>query len=213
MPKRLRGLLADRPPAVAVLTKIFLTEIERLLLAVAGGTPDADLPRAARPRLGGISFLHRFGSALNRHVHLHACVTDGVFVLAAAEGGTDAPPTFLPARPMTPADLATLTERVRIRIKSPARTTPHDAKGQAHGAGGGGVSARVPSVRRRHPAERRRPAGAGSREVRGSQAEEGQDAKARVKVAPHASWRTARAATGVARSWPAHRLRRARADP
>ena len=116
VPKRLRGLLADRPPAVSVLTKIFLTEIERLPLAVAGGTPDADLPRAARPRLGGISFLHRFGSALNRHVHLHACVTDGVFVLAAAEGGTDAPPTFLPARPMTPADLATLTERVRRRV-------------------------------------------------------------------------------------------------
>jgi hypothetical protein len=116
VPKRLRGLLADRPPAVAVLTKIFLTEIERLPLAVAGRTPDADLPRAARPRLGGISFLHRFGSALNRHVHLHACVTDGVFVLAAAEGGTDAPPTFLPARPMTPADLATLTERVRRRV-------------------------------------------------------------------------------------------------
>jgi hypothetical protein len=72
VPKRLRGLLADRLLAVAVLTKIFLTEIEWFLLAAAGGTPDADLPRAARPRFGGISFLHRFGSALNRHVHLHA---------------------------------------------------------------------------------------------------------------------------------------------
>ncbi|NCA11791.1 hypothetical protein EBR56_08285 [bacterium] len=39
---------------------------------------------AARPRLGGNSFLHRFGSALNHHVHLHACVTDGVFVPPAA---------------------------------------------------------------------------------------------------------------------------------
>jgi len=27
-----------------------------------------------------VSFLHRFGSALNHHVHLHACATDGVFV-------------------------------------------------------------------------------------------------------------------------------------
>ena len=41
VPKRLRGMLADRPPAVAALTKIFLTEIERLLLTASGGAPDA----------------------------------------------------------------------------------------------------------------------------------------------------------------------------
>jgi hypothetical protein len=97
VPKRLRGMMADRPQAVAALTKIFLDEIERLLLAVSVGTPDADMSRAAHPRLGGISFLHRFGSALNHHVHLHACVTDGVFVPAAAEAGS---PAFLPARPI-----------------------------------------------------------------------------------------------------------------
>jgi hypothetical protein len=107
---------ADRPRAVAALTKIFLAEIERLLLAASGGTPDAETPRASRPRLGGISFLHRFGSALNHHVHLHACVTDGVFVPAADHAGCDALPTFLPARPITPSDLASLTERVRRRV-------------------------------------------------------------------------------------------------
>ena len=116
VPKRLRGMLADRPRAVNALTKTFLDEIERLLLAEAGGLPDADMPRATRPRLGGISFLHRFGSALNHHVHLHACVTDGVFVPAAAETGCDAPPAFLPARPITPANLAALTERVHRRV-------------------------------------------------------------------------------------------------
>ena len=115
VPKQLRGILADRPRAVAAVTKIFLAEIERLLLAASGGTPDADIPRAARPRLGGISSLHRFGSALNHHVHLHACVTDGVFGPAAAAAGCDAPPTFLPARPITQADLPALTERVPPR--------------------------------------------------------------------------------------------------
>ena len=35
---------------------------------------------------------------------------------AAAEAGTDAPPAFLPARPITQADLAALTERVRRRV-------------------------------------------------------------------------------------------------
>ncbi len=116
VPKRLRGFLADRSPGVAALTKIFLDEIERLLCAVAGVTSDAATPASARPRLGGISFLHRFGSALNRHVHLRACVTDGVFVPAAADAGCDAPPAFLPARPITQADLAALTERVRRRV-------------------------------------------------------------------------------------------------
>jgi len=115
VPKRLRGFLADRPAAVAALTKIFLAEIERLLRAVAGVTIDADALPAAHPRLGGISFLHRFGSALNHHVHLHACVTDGGFK-PAAEAGCDTPPAFLPARPITQADLATLTERVRRRV-------------------------------------------------------------------------------------------------
>jgi len=116
VPKRLRGMLADRPAAVAALTKIFLAEIERALLAAAGVTRDAATPAATRPRLGGVSFLHRFGSALNHHVHLHACVTDGVFVPPAAEAGSDAPPAFLPARPINQADLAALTERVRRRV-------------------------------------------------------------------------------------------------
>ena len=43
-------------------------------------------------------------------------VTDGVFRPAAAEAGSDAPPAFLPARPITQADLAALTERVRRRV-------------------------------------------------------------------------------------------------
>ena len=116
VPKRLRGTLADRPAAVAALTKIFLDEIERLLCAAAGVTGAANTLTAARPRLGAVSFLHRFGSALNHHVHLHACVTDGVFVPAAAEAARDAPPAFLSARPINQADLAALTERVRRRL-------------------------------------------------------------------------------------------------
>ena len=70
VPKRLRGMLADRPAAVAALTKNFLDEIERLLCAVGGVTEAANTPASARPRIGGISFLHRSGSALN-HLHLH----------------------------------------------------------------------------------------------------------------------------------------------
>jgi hypothetical protein len=116
VPKRLRGMLADRPRAVAALSKIFLDEIERLLCAAVGVTRDAATPASARPRLGGISFLHRFGSALNHHAHLHACVTDGVFVPPADDAGCDASPAFLPTRPITQADLAARTDRVRRRV-------------------------------------------------------------------------------------------------
>ncbi len=73
----------------------FLTEIERLLCAAADVTEAANTPSASRPRLGGISLLHRFGSALNHHVYLHACATDGVFMPAADQADSDAPPTDL----------------------------------------------------------------------------------------------------------------------
>jgi hypothetical protein len=108
-------MLADRPNAVAAVTRIFLAEIERLLCAAAGVTSDAPAP-AVRPRLGAVSFLHRFGSALNHHVHLHVCATDGVFMPAANGAGCDAPPAFLPVRPITQIHLAALTERVRRRV-------------------------------------------------------------------------------------------------
>ena len=55
VPKRLRGMLADRPAAVNALTKIFLAEIERTLITDSGVTAAADTPSASRPRLGGIS--------------------------------------------------------------------------------------------------------------------------------------------------------------
>jgi len=63
-----------------------------------------------------VSFLHRFGSALNRHVHLHVCGTDGVFTSTADRPACVAPPAFLRARPINQVHLAVLTERVRGRV-------------------------------------------------------------------------------------------------
>jgi hypothetical protein len=59
---------------------------------------------------------HMAQTAANHHVHLHACVTDGVFMPPTDNAGCDAATAFLPARPITPADLAALTERVRRRV-------------------------------------------------------------------------------------------------
>ena len=96
--KRLRCFLADRPNAAAALTRIFSEEIEWLLCTAAGLTRDGDRPCPARPRLGALSFLHRFGSALNHHVHLHACATDGVFV-PTGEGLGRSPRRIWPRSP------------------------------------------------------------------------------------------------------------------
>jgi hypothetical protein len=120
LPKRLRGVLGDRPKAVAAVTKIFLDEIEKVLCDnrlrcdERLRCEEQATPPAPRPRLGCVSFLHRFGSGLNRHAHLHAAVTDGVFL--PGPHGPDGPPAFLPARPLTAADLAALTQSVRRRV-------------------------------------------------------------------------------------------------
>jgi hypothetical protein len=60
------------------------------------------------------SFLQRFCSALKRHSHLHACVSDGVF-----RESPDAPPAFLPTPPITAADLATFAEKVLSSFARP----------------------------------------------------------------------------------------------
>ena len=114
LPKRLRGVLGDRPKAVAAVTRIFLDEIETLLCLERLRCSTHATLQSTRPRLGAVSFLHRFGSGLNRHAHLHAAVTDGVFL--PGTHGPDGPPAFLPARSLTQGDLAALTQRVRRRV-------------------------------------------------------------------------------------------------
>ena len=85
--KRLRCFLADRPNAVAALTRVFIEDIERLLCTAAGSTRDGDRPSAARPRLGAVSFLHRFGSAIKSRPMTKANV--GKPRDAATRGHTD----------------------------------------------------------------------------------------------------------------------------
>jgi hypothetical protein len=53
-----------------------------------------------------VSFIHRFGASLNRHVHYHCCVIDGVF--EPVEEADDVPQSvrFRPAAELTPEALA-----------------------------------------------------------------------------------------------------------
>jgi hypothetical protein len=93
VPKRLRGVLGERPKAIAAVTRILLDEIETLLSLDRLRCARQATPSSPRSRLGAVSFLHRFGSGLNRHAHLHAAVTDGVFL-----PGPDGPPDALRRR-------------------------------------------------------------------------------------------------------------------
>jgi len=72
VPKRLRWYLERAPRAVSAVLQIFLRVIEGYLRQ-ASGTASAQAP------LGAVSFIHRFGASLNRHIPLHGCIIDGVF--------------------------------------------------------------------------------------------------------------------------------------
>jgi hypothetical protein len=110
---------AEADAKVKALTRIFISSVERLLCTAAGPTRAGDRPSVARPRLGAVSFLHRFGSALNHHVHLRARPTASSCQPVTGRRpscGQAACRSQLPARPITQADLATLTEKVRRRV-------------------------------------------------------------------------------------------------
>ena len=93
-----------------------MSEVERLVREAAGVASLPATDHAHEARIGAVSFLHRFGSALNQHVHLHVCVPDGVFYKTATSDAASAGVAFLPARAITPGDLDTLTTRVRTRL-------------------------------------------------------------------------------------------------
>ena len=71
VPKRLRGYLEREPRASSAVLHILLRVIEAHLRQGSGA--------GSRARFGAVSFIHRFGASLNRHVHYHCCVIDGVF--------------------------------------------------------------------------------------------------------------------------------------
>jgi hypothetical protein len=58
-------------------------------------------------QIGAVAFIHRFGSTLNEHIHLHVCVIDGVFTTV------DQATQFYPAKPFS----AQLIERVQQTVR------------------------------------------------------------------------------------------------
>ena len=105
VPKRLRPALARDPDLAGAVLRILLRVIDRALRDTTGA------PLPAEARLGAVSFLHRFGSALNPHPHFHLAVTDGLFTKEP-----DDALTFHPARWLDADTARSVTPLVQGRI-------------------------------------------------------------------------------------------------
>ena len=130
VPKRLRYFLQRDPEALGAVLHILLRVIEARLRQRSG---------CARGRLGAVSFVQRFGSALNAHVHFHCCVIDGVFAV-----GEDGQVHFAEAAALTPEELAAVQQQVRARVlrwfARAGPLDPADAQDMAGWHHGGGFS-------------------------------------------------------------------------
>lgn len=112
-PKRLRYFLERDAKLAGRVLQLFLRAVEAKLR-----TASPDAPGDAR--FGGVTFVQRFGSALNHHLHFHCCLTclpkprrrqvDGVF--AADEDGM----RFFEATALDEGMVATVQEAVRGQV-------------------------------------------------------------------------------------------------
>src|SRR5207244_12424800 len=67
---------------------------------------------------GSVTFLQRFGSALQLNLHFHVICLEGVYLERTASGRT---PRFVPAEPPTDADIAAVIQKVGHRVIRPLR--------------------------------------------------------------------------------------------
>ena len=104
-PFELSLLAATKPEVLRALARIHAEELARHYENSAKESGETGKLHA-----GAVTFVQRFGSSLNVHVHLHTCALDGVYV------EREAVPRFVPAAPPSRAALYVLTERVALRV-------------------------------------------------------------------------------------------------
>ena len=105
LPKRLRYYLYHDPKIASKVLRIFLDEISKQL------KQHIDSPTESKIKLGGVSFIHRFGASLNVHLHFHCVVVEGFFI---ADSGGDL--QFQSIQNITDKDIREVQERVRQRV-------------------------------------------------------------------------------------------------
>jgi hypothetical protein len=125
-PKASPAVYRRRDPTATPLYPLVQHHLETFLADAAAADPDGEavllrgirtvLRRASPPapgsaQLGAVSFLHRFGSALNPHFHFHVVVLDGVF-----SGGDDGGVTFHEATHLTADNVLRLERTLQRRV-------------------------------------------------------------------------------------------------
>jgi hypothetical protein len=106
-PFELSLLAATKPEVLRALARIHAEELARHYKSVAKKSGEVGKLHA-----GAVTFVQRFGSSLNLHVHLHTCALDGVYV----EDDDGEAPRFVSTAPPSRAELYVLTERVTLRV-------------------------------------------------------------------------------------------------
>ena len=135
VPKRLRYFLHRDPDLQGAALRLFLGAVEQTLRAHSAGAGPA-------ARLGAVAFIHRFGSALNPHLHFHCVVLDGVFASAPTGGVVFHPATAID-EPAIAAVQATVRRRLLERFVRRGLLESDDAHNMAQWAHGGGFSVRL----------------------------------------------------------------------
>ena len=110
LPWPLRLPVARDPSLLTKVSRIFFEAVRDLLRQRVVGVEAAD--EGVRREIGAVTFVQRFGSALNLNPHLHVLVVDGVF-LCREDGST---PRFVPTPPPTRRELAAVLQTVAARV-------------------------------------------------------------------------------------------------
>jgi len=133
LPKRIRYFLYHNPKITSKVLRIFLDEIRKQLIQHYQTNSDNPI------KIGGISFIHRFGSSLNAHPHFHCIIIEGVFVK-----NSDSQIKFHKISTLTEKDIQSVQERVRLRVlksfKRSGLLEAHDVENMKTWNGGGGFS-------------------------------------------------------------------------
>ena len=104
VPKRVRYFLRCESETVGAVLRIFMRALETTLRERSPGAP-------ASSRFGAVAFVHHFGASLNRHIHFHCIITDGVF-----SEGSNGEALFYEATDLSPADIEAVQEKTRRRV-------------------------------------------------------------------------------------------------
>jgi hypothetical protein len=104
VPKRIRYFLQRNPSLFSGVLRVFMRALNTALRKHSPGAP-------GNARFGAVAFLHRAGSSLNEHPHLHSAATDGVFA-----PDHDGRARFFQASDLTPDTIRSLQEKLRSRI-------------------------------------------------------------------------------------------------